>query len=183
MPPSNFWTEDSAEVWQRAVEIALRALHEEPSVFAVEHLLEALVQHANRQQRDGLSRDEVHRQLMQRVTDVLCEARRELFSFIFQTSTLAGAARDDEQLATSWRRSAIQLAADEHAAALAALEEWRKHEVNDLLESIDDDLRRMGTDYGRLPDDDLPTGLPSTHWWWWPEPRPDYRRGTVWEMG
>ena len=61
---------------------------------------------------------------------------------------------------------------DEHAPVIAALEAGQRNEVADLVESIDEDLRRMGRDYGRLPDEDLPRSLPQTHWWWWPEPKP-----------
>jgi hypothetical protein len=35
------------------------------------------------------------------------------------------------------------------------------------LEDVDDDLRRRGRREGYLRDEDIPDGVPRSHWWWW----------------
>lgn len=184
MATSLFWTEGTAAESATAAVRALDAAIEQPSVTLVEGALEHLVRYHERRAVEGGGGEggnDKHRSFLQRVTEALTAVRRQVVSFVFQTSTRAEAGRDDEQLAVSWRRSAIQVLLDDHASVLEALDPGGRAQVHELVALIDEELRRMGTSYGRLPDEDLPRGLPRSHWWWWPEPKPDYQRWQGWD--
>lgn len=179
MTRSNFWEEHgdvpSAEALQRVV----ASLQGEPSLAATTHAMEALVRwhDAGRPAHDERAVDAITHEVTLRLT----RAPLVVLDFVSRTSTIAGGARDDEQFEVSWRRSAIQLLLDQHAAVFEELEPVQRETVVDLIDSIDFELRRMGRDYGRLPDDELPRGLPASHWWWWPEPKPGYQRWPGWD--
>ena len=56
-------------------------------------------------------------------------------------------------------------------ALLERFRQWRQQSA-EVVEMLDDELRRLGQAYGPLPDDECPLGLPRSHWWWWPAPLP-----------
>jgi hypothetical protein len=67
------------------------------------------------------------------------------------------------------RRSVIQVLWDDYAGTpVAAL--ITPADVADL----DGELRRVGAEYGPMPVEDVPAGLPAHHWWWrYPTPDAD----------
>jgi hypothetical protein len=172
MPAAAFWMDRdrSAADEARLVESALESVA--PS--AVRGAFEHLVRYHERRGVDGAFADGEHGRFMAWVTEALRGRIDQVWDFVIDVKVDAEGARDDDQFDLSWQRSAIQFFLDDHAAALSeASQESRRDEIAEDVALLDDELRRLGAAYGPVPDDELPRGLPKSHWWWWPAPLPD----------
>ncbi len=182
MPAAAFWMDRdrSAADEARLVEGALESVA--PS--AVRGAFEHLVRYHERRGVEGAIDDGEHHRFMAWVTEALRGRIDQVWDFVIDAKVDAQAARDDDQFDISWQRSAIQFFLDDHASVLAEPgQESRRDGIAEDVELLDDELRRLGEAYGPLPDDELPRGLPKSHWWWWPAPLADgpYARHRGWD--
>jgi hypothetical protein len=91
----------------------------------------------------------------------LASFENRISAFPDVTTFLAEGAQDGEWYELCMRRSAIQLLIDEYAGTpVAALIDPAD------VAALDVELRRVGKEYGPVPDPFVPKGLPDSHWWW-----------------
>lgn len=73
----------------------------------------------------------------------------------------AEAAGEDEWNKLCLRRSAIQTLIDDYAGTpIAALIDPAE------VAELDEEMRRVGNEYGPVPNPFVPKGIPESHWWW-----------------
>jgi hypothetical protein len=91
----------------------------------------------------------------------LADFENGLSAFADLTIFLAEGARDDDWYELCVRRSAIQFVLDEYGGTPVAAQ-IEPADVADL----DVEMRRLGNEYGPVPQQFVPTGIPECHWWW-----------------
>ncbi len=183
MPAAAFWMDRDRPAADEARLVA-SALAAGGGASALRSAFEHLVRYHERRGVDRAPDDGDHRQFIAAVTQALHERSDQVWDFVIDAKVDSQGARDDDQFDISWQRSAIQFFLDDHAGFLAEPgQESRRDGIAEDVELIDDELRRLGASYGPVPDDELPRGLPQSHWWWWPAPLPDgpHRRHQGWD--
>jgi hypothetical protein len=91
----------------------------------------------------------------------LADFEKDLSAFASLATFLAEGAREDDWYELCMQRSAIQFLIEEYAGTpVAAMIE--PADVADL----DVELRRVGKEYGPVPERFVPKGVPESHWWW-----------------
>jgi hypothetical protein len=108
-------------------------------------------------------------QFRQESAEALLAFRAKLGAYSDIALYTAEGAREDDWYELCIRRSVIQVLWDDYAGTpVAAL--ITPADVADL----DGELQRVGAEYGPMPVEGVPAGLPAHHWWWrYPTPDAD----------
>ncbi|MET8778852.1 hypothetical protein ABZV58_27935 [Nocardia sp. NPDC004654] len=96
------------------------------------------------------------------VAALLQEDQPALSLYIGETLTETFRARSGGWFEPSLRRSALQLLCDQYPGVANRLSEDNRED----LAEIDQTLREVAPDIEPLAEEEIPTGLPESHWWW-----------------
>ncbi len=90
---------------------------------------------------------------------VLAAHLRDFAGYVQEAIWRAEDSRDDEWYELCVRRSAIESVLSDHDLDIPA-------DICELVCDLDNELRRVGLEQGRVPAPFIPLGIPSSHWWW-----------------
>lgn len=97
-----------------------------------------------------------------RVVQLIGTEPDNLFRYIYDSFDCVWSSPNDGWDDACMRRSAIQLLLDEFPGGGALF----STEDRELLDEIDEAFYERVRFVHPLPDDDIPPGLPESHWWW-----------------
>ena len=83
--------------------------------------------------------------------------------YVVRSETAAENGRHEGYRPACWRRSMLQILGDEFVPWSAVL---RPRDV-DAISRIDGALAEVAVDAGIVSDDEVPSWVPDSHWWWW----------------
>ncbi len=83
--------------------------------------------------------------------------------YVVRSETAAENGRHEGYRPACWRRSMLQILGDEFVPWSVVL---RPRDV-DAITRIDDALAEVAVDAGIVSDDEVPSWVPDSHWWWW----------------
>lgn len=83
--------------------------------------------------------------------------------YVVRSETAAGNGRHEGFRPACWRRSMLQILGDEFVPWSAVL---RPRDI-DAIARIDDALAEVAAEAGSATQEEVPSWVPRTHWWWW----------------
>ena len=83
--------------------------------------------------------------------------------YVVRSETAAENGRHEGYRPACWRRSMLQILGDEFVPWSVVL---RPRDV-DAITRIDDALAEVAVDAGIATEDEVPSWVPDSHWWWW----------------
>ena len=119
-----------------------------------------------------IERDPKFQDYIQRSARKLSGITFNINYFILQIDhTLSSTFYDDEWIGVCWQRSAVE-----------AIKEMYQNTIFEVYfedldtEDVDEGMESRGQREGYLSTEEIPLGIPTSHWWWWyPEKPPETR--------
>ncbi|MFR9750535.1 hypothetical protein ACL02S_05815 [Nocardia sp. 004] len=108
------------------------------------------------------STDSQLKEFRSRVVELISLNSRTLHQYIYISWNLTNQSLFEGWWESCIRRSEIALLLDEYPGAADVLGQ----ENMEMVEEMDEVLRDNGPDVPPLRHQDIPSGLPDTHWWW-----------------